>query len=55
MQIVNGKYRDQKNYIVEIVRPLPIHWHIDFDEDSFSFNTVAQNLEDILLFLFFTA
>ena len=55
MRIVNGKYRDQKKYTVEIVKPLPIHWHIDFDEDSFSFGTAAQNLEPILLFLFFTA
>ena len=55
MQIVNEKYRDQKNYIVEIARPLPIHWYIDIDEGSFSFGTVAQNIEPILTFLFFTA
>ena len=55
MQIENEKYREQKNYIVEIARPLPIHWYIDFDCSSFSFGTVTQNVEPILLFVFFTA
>ena len=48
MQIVNGKYKDQKNYIVGIVRPLPVNLYIDFDGSSFSFGTVARNVEPIL-------
>ena len=44
-----------KNYIVEIVRPLQIHWYIDFDCSSFSFGTVAQNVELILLFTAWSA
>jgi len=47
MQIVNGKYRDHENYIVRIVKPLPIHWNIDCDFSSISFGTIAQNVEPI--------
>ena len=48
MQIVNRKFKDHRNYIFRIVKPLSIQWYIAFDCSSFSFSTVALNLEPYL-------
>ena len=54
MQIVNGKCRDHENYIVRIVKPLPIHWYIDLDCNSFSFDTVDQNVNPFSYFFVYS-